>query len=60
MIVINKTQEDCKDRKEYLIRLTIEYLNHSAQFLDSRICYDDAECDGFCLADDLAIEFDID
>jgi len=48
-------------RAEYLVRLAIEFIKTHSGFygVDDRLFYDDAECDGYCLADDLMIEFDI-
>ncbi len=55
-------QEDFASRKEYLVRLAIEYIKNHTGFMgmDDDVFFDDAECDGYALADDLASEFDID
>lgn len=45
-------------RKDYLIRVTIAMLNESG-YLIPAIKYDEAECDAFCLAEDLKNEFDV-
>jgi len=47
-----------ESRKEYLIRVAIAMLNRNA-FTMEAIEYDEAECDAFCLAEDLRIEFNI-
>ena len=51
-------QKENETRKEYLIRVAIAMLHDNAFNMNS-IVYDDAECDAFCLAEDLTIEFDI-
>ena len=45
-------------RQEYLVRVAIEMLNENGYSIDA-VEYDEAECDAFCLAEDLRIEFDI-
>jgi len=61
MIQDDKKEKDCKDRKEYLVRLAIDYIRDHTGFVgvDDSIYYDDAECDGYALADDLSSEFEI-
>ena len=44
------------DRKRYLVIQAIRYLQSHP---DGDIFYDDADCDGACLADDMISEFDI-
>jgi hypothetical protein len=51
-------QEHGEDRKDYLIRVAIRMLEESGYDIDS-VEYDEAECDAFCLAADLTIEFNI-
>ena len=53
---------ESEDRKTYLVRLAISFLRENSGYALSNdtLFYDEAECDGFCLADDLEIEFDID
>jgi len=52
-----------ESRKDYLIRVAVAYLkevDHTGQFQTNypdTIKYDDADCDGHCLADDLENEF---
>ena len=52
-----------ESRKDYLIRVAVAYLRYvdytgqfSTQYPES-INYDEADCDGQCLADDLEHEF---
>ena len=47
-----------ENRKDYLIRVAIIMLIESSYKIDM-VEYDEAECDAFCLAEDLTIEFDI-
>ena len=52
--------ENYPSRKEYLVALAIEYINETSRFVGApEIFYDDAECGGSCLADDLKGEFEI-
>jgi len=44
--------EDPIDRSVELMRLAAKYLRDSSDS-DRTIFYDDAECDGICLSDDL-------
>lgn len=55
-------EEDFKSRKEYLVTLAIQYIRSHTGYLgmDDDIFFDDAECDGFALANDLASEFELD
>ena len=61
MTTIEKTEKDCENRQEYLVRLAIAYIRSHTGFvgMDDEIFYDDAECDGYALADDLEDEFNI-
>lgn len=45
-------------RKDYLIRVVIAMLNENGYNIDA-VEYDEAECDAFCLVEDLRIEFDV-
>lgn len=47
-----------ESRKDYLIRVAITMLTENGYKIET-IEYDEAECDAFCLAEDLKIEFDI-
>lgn len=60
--MINLKQKDKESRGEYLVRLAIVYIKDHSGIIgcDDDLFYDEAECDGFCLADDLMYEFDID
>ena len=59
MIVIEKKEKE--SRKDYLVRLAIEYIIEHTGYVgsDDMLYYDDAECDGYCLAEDLRSEFEI-
>tara|TARA_R110002167_G_scaffold349425_1_gene561286 strand:- start:1084 stop:1263 length:180 start_codon:yes stop_codon:yes gene_type:complete len=57
MIVVK--QEESETRKEYLVRVAIEMLIQNGYGMKT-IEFDEAECDAFCLAEDLRNEFDID
>lgn len=48
-----------ENRKDYLIRVAISMLRENGYSMET-IVYDEAECDAFCLADDLEAEFDLD
>jgi len=52
-------ESDFKNRKDYLVALAIEYIRDHTGFIgmDDRIFIDDAQCDGYALADDLEMEF---
>ena len=55
-------QEDFPSRKEYLVAIAILYIdNHTCYSgIDDNVFFDEAECDGYALCEDLRIEFDID
>ncbi len=53
--VVQRKEED---RKDYLIRVAITYLREVPCMGDGVINFDEAKCDGYCLADDLEAEFD--
>jgi hypothetical protein len=59
MIVIE--QRVGEDRKDYLVRLAIAYIESHTGFIgiDDIVYYDEAECDGYALAEDLKIEFEV-
>jgi len=59
--MIKLEQKENESRKEYLVRLAIEYIKEHTGYVgvDDYIYYDEAKCDGYCLAEDLRIEFDI-
>lgn len=58
--MINLPQREGEDRKTYLVRLAIEYINSESGYdHNQQIFYDEAECDGYCLAEDLRLEFNI-
>ena len=50
-----------ESREHYLVRVAIIWIEDNTGFVghDDRIEYDEAECDGYCLAQDLRDEFDI-
>lgn len=51
-----------EDRKRMLVRQAIAFLKEHSGYVgqDSLLHYDEADCDGYCLADDLQTEFNID
>lgn len=59
MICTDLKEQDFIDRKDYLIAVAIEYIRSHTGFvgMDDRVFYDEARCDGYALANDLAIEF---
>lgn len=63
MEVIEIKQREGEPRKDYLIRVVVAYLKHvdytggfDTMYPDT-IKYDEADCDGECLADDIQAEF---
>jgi len=62
MIRDKKKEKDCKNRKEYLVRLAVEYIRNHTGFMgmDDDIFYDNTKCDGYALANDLIYEFELD
>jgi hypothetical protein len=50
------TFDRIKDRKRYLAIIAVRYLREND---GDTVMYDDAECDGWCLADDLISEWDL-
>lgn len=54
-------KKENETRKEYLVRVAVYYIEQHTGYLgiDDCIFYDDAECDGYCLAEDLRAEFNI-
>jgi hypothetical protein len=59
MIVLKENENE--ERKKYLVRLAIAYIVAHTDYagIDDSLFYDNAECDGYCLAEDLRSEFDI-
>lgn len=59
--MIKLKQKENENRKNYLVRLAIAFLDENSGYnlQNDTLFYDEAECDGFCLADDLRSEFDI-
>ena len=62
MICIDLKEQDFKSRKEYLVAIAIEYIRNHTGFagMDDEVFYDEAQCDGYALANDLAIELELD
>lgn len=56
--MVKVKQKENETRKDYLVRVAILMLYENAWSIDA-VEYDDAECDAFCLAEDLRIEFDV-
>lgn len=60
---IEVKQNQGESRKDYLIRVAVAYLlkvDHTGHFstgYPDTIKYDDADCDGICLANDIMDEF---
>lgn len=57
MLRLKKKPSDFETRKEYLIYVAINFI--MAHCPDETAFYDEAECDGSCLATDLFNEFDV-
>ena len=59
--MITIKQKENENRKDYLVRIAIAFINEHCDYVgvDYTINYDDAECDGYCLAEDLRAEFDL-
>ena len=45
-----REQHKGEDRKDYMLLVAAEYIREN--WPDGMIFYDDAECDGYCVADD--------
>lgn len=60
--MINEKQKENETRKDYLVRLAIQYIEDHTGVVgaDDTLYYDETVCDGYCLAEDLKIEFGID
>lgn len=58
---IEVIQKPGEDRKTYLARVMVKYLQNAFDIENgyAQLVYDDAECDSSCLAEDIAIEFDV-
>ncbi len=54
-------QKEGESRQEYLVRIAIDYIESHTGYIgmEDEVFYDDAECDGYCLAQDLRYEFNI-
>jgi hypothetical protein len=59
--MITLTQQEGETRKNFLLRLAMTYIKDHTGYMgmDDMLFYDEAECDGYCLADDIEIEFDV-
>lgn len=59
--MIKIEEKENETRKEYLVKLAIAFLRENSGYglQNDTLFYDEAECDGFCLAEDLSAEFDI-
>jgi hypothetical protein len=63
-----KLKEDimAKDRKEILLKATYDLLkkcnegSYVKNALEETVFYDDADCDGYCLMEDIKAELEID
>jgi hypothetical protein len=52
-------QKQNESRKDFLIRIAIGYIRRSSDIVGFLMNYDNAECDGECLADDLEDELEV-
>lgn len=59
--MIKIPSKENEDRKTYLVRLAVAYINSvlDNSSFNETIFYDEAQCDGFCLVDDLEQEFEL-
>ena len=48
--VAMREQGKDEDRRDYMLKIAAEYIREHCP--DGDIYYDDAECDGYCVADD--------
>ena len=57
-------QKETETRQEFLLRIAIYYLENTAGIIGIEnyvnLHYDGVDCDGYCLADDLRLEFNLD
>ena len=60
--MIKLIQRENETRKDFLLRLAIEYIDTHTGFFggDDELLYDGTVCDGYCLAEDIKEEFNID
>ena len=51
------------ERQIMLLKIAIQYIENTAGIIGiesiAPLYYDEAECDGYCLAEDLKIEFEL-
>lgn len=61
MLGVEFKEEDFPDRKTYLVALAIEYIKEHTGYVgvDDRVFMDEGQCDGYTLANDLEIEFEL-
>lgn len=61
MLGVGFKEEDFPDRKTYLVALAIEYIKEHTGYVgvDDRVFMDECQCDGYALANDLEIEFEL-
>lgn len=58
--MITLTQQEGETRKNYLLRLMRAWVQSQAGYShDETMFYDEAECDAYCLVNDIEIEFDV-
>lgn len=59
--MITIEQKDGETRKNFLLRMAIQYINDHTGYIgvDDTLFYDESECDGYCLANDIEAEFDV-
>lgn len=61
MLGKNLKEENYPDRRTYLVALAIEYIKDHTGYvgIDDIVFMDEAQCDGYALANDLEIEFEL-
>lgn len=60
-IELKLKEQDFDNRKQYLVALDISFLQENTGYsgLEDTLNYDETTCDGYCLAQDLKDEFNL-
>lgn len=60
-IELKRKEQDFDSRKHYLVALAIAFLEENTGYygLEDTLNYDETTCDGYCLAQDLKDEFNL-
>ena len=60
-IELKMKEQDFDNRKQYLVALAIAFLEENTGYsgLEDTLNYDETTCDGYCLAQDLKDEFNL-